>query len=202
MAAVESRIHTIRGQRVILDSDLAQIYGVTTKRLNEQVRRNTDRFPTDFVFRLTLREAANLRSQFATSSLQPSDNEAVKLERSQFLTSSHGGLRYHSYAFTEHGAIMAANVLSSPQAIQMSVFVVRAFVRMRQILSAPHDLAQKLAELEAKLTARLDGHETAITEVLQQIMLLLNPPQTPDLNPEPPAKQIGFHVRENTPLIK
>ena len=195
VVAAESRIHTIRGQRVILDSDLARIYGEPTKRLNEQVRRNADRFPADFMFQIAPQEAAHLRSQIATSSLQPTDIEAVNIKRSQSATGSHGGARYHPYVFTEHGAIMAANVLNSPQAIQMSVFVVRAFVRMRQMLSAPHDLARKLAELETKLTARLDGHETAITEVLQQIMLLLNPPQPPDLKPEPPAKQIGFHTK-------
>ena len=94
---------------------------------------------------------------------------------------------------------MAANILRSLQAVEMSVFVVRAFVRMRQMLSAPHDLSWKLTELEAKLTARLDGHETAITEVLQQIMLLLNPPPVPDQPHDPPTKQIGFHVRERSP---
>lgn len=93
---------------------------------------------------------------------------------------------------------MAANVLNSPQAIQMSVFVVRAFVRMRQMLSTPHDLARKLAELEKKLTSRLDGHEVAITEVLQQIMLLLNPPP----EPEPPRKELGFHVRERRAIYR
>jgi hypothetical protein len=116
--------------------------------------------------------------------------------RSQIATASKRNIRHLPFAFTEHGAIMAANVLNSPQAIQMSVFVVRAFVRMRQMLSIPHDLARDLAALEKKLTARLDGHETAITEVLQQIMMLLNPPQGSGPEPEPPPKQIGFHVRE------
>ena len=193
--AVESLIRTIRGQRVILDTDLARIYGVPTKRLNEQVRRNSDRFPLDFMFQLTPQEAANLKSQFATSSsLQGDYNQQDRCNRSQIATGSskHRDPRFAPYAFTEHGAIMAANVLNSPQAIQMSVFVIRAFVRMRQMLSAPHDLARKLAELDKKLTARLDGQEVAITEVLQQIMLLLNPPP----EPEPPAKRIGFHVRE------
>ena len=108
-------IHEIRGERVILDADLAAIYGVTTKRLNEQVKRNADRFPDDFAFQVTKEETANLTSQNTTSR-------------------SHGGRRYPPYAFTEHGAIMAANVLNSKQAVQMSVFVVRAFVKLREVL--------------------------------------------------------------------
>jgi hypothetical protein len=126
---VEPLIREIRAERVILDADLARIYGVPTKRLNEQVRRNSDRFPPDFVFQLTVEEA-NLKSQIATSS------------------SGHGGRRKLPWAFTEHGAIMAANVLNSPQAVQMSVFVVRAFVALRRDLSRYTALRRKLAELE------------------------------------------------------
>ena len=182
---IEHMIMTIRGQKVILDADLARIYGVPTKRLNEQVRRNTDRFPPDFAFPLTDQEVTNLKSQFATSSFD--------LNRSQFATgSTHGGRRKLPMVFTEHGAIMAANVLRSKQAIQMSVFVVRAFVRMRQILIAQKDLARKLAELEKELTARLDVHETAINEMFRQIKRLLSPPS----EPEPPKKRIGFLVEE------
>jgi hypothetical protein len=183
--AIEHMILTIRGQKVILDADLARIYGVTTKRLNEQIRRNIDRFPPDFAFVLTDHEVINLRSQFATSS-----HESI---RSQFATGSHGGRRYRPYVFTEHGAIMAANVLRSKRAIQMSVFVVRAFIRMRQMLIGQRGLARKLAELEKKLTARLDVHETAITEVLRQIMRLLGSP--PESEPAPPKKRIGFLPR-------
>jgi len=183
--AIEHMIMTIRGQKVILDADLAHIYGVPTKRLNEQVRRNPDRFPPDFAFLLTDQEVTNLKSQFATSSFD--------LNRSQFATgSTHGGRRKLPMVFTEHGAIMAANVLRSKQAIQMSVFVVRAFIRMRQMLIEQRGLARKLAELEKELTARLDVHETAITEVLQQIMQLLSAPP----EPEPPKKRIGFLVEE------
>src|SRR5215218_2102098 len=114
---VESRILLIRGEKVILDTDLAELYGATTKRLNEQVRRNLDRFPADFMFQLTDEEFAILRSQFATS------------------RSGWGGRRYPPFVFTEHGAIMAANVLNSPRAVAVSVTVVRAFVRLRQILA-------------------------------------------------------------------
>ncbi|MGA2240509.1 MAG: ORF6N domain-containing protein [Verrucomicrobiota bacterium] len=165
-------ILTIRGQKVILDSDLARIYGVPTKRLNEQVRRNAKRFPPDFLFQLTSAEADNLKSQFATSSL-------------------HGGRRKLPYAFTENGAIMAANVLNSPEAVRMSVFVVRAFVQMRDLLGGTKELARQLADLEKKLTARLDVHESVIVDVLRRVMEILNPPPLP---PEPPKRRIGFHV--------
>jgi len=182
---IEHMIMTIRGQKVILDADLACIYGVSTKRLNEQVRRNADRFPPDFAFVLIVQEVRNLKSQFATSSLG--------LNLSQFLTrSTHGGRRKLPMAFTEHGAIMAANVLRSRRAIQMSVFVVRAFIRMRQILIGQKGLARKLEELEKELTARLDIHETAINEMLRQIRRLLSPPS----EPERPKKRIGFLVEE------
>jgi hypothetical protein len=169
---IGSLIRTIRGQKVILDSDLAHIYGVTTKRLNEQVKRNARRFPPDFLFQLDSVEADNLRSQIATSTF-------------------HGGRRYFPYAFTENGAIMAANVLNSPEAVRMSVFVVRAFIKMRELLGGTKELARQLAELERKLTARLDGHESAIVEVLQRIMQIPDPPPLP---PEPPRRRIGFHV--------
>jgi phage regulator Rha-like protein len=170
---VESLIHLIRGQRVILDSDLAQVYGVPTKRLNQAVKRNPDRFPADFAFQLANQEVAILRSQFVTSS-------------------SYGGRRYLPFAFTEHGAIMAANVLNSPRAVQMSVFVVRAFVKMREVLAQNGHLAKKLAELERRLTGRLDVHEKAIVHILDEIKKLMEPlpPQ-----PEPKHREIGFHVQ-------
>lgn len=167
-------IYEIRGQKVMLDSDLARIYGVPTKRLNEQVKRNRDRFPDDFAFQLTVEEVASLRSQFATSK-------------------GRGGRRYLPYAFTEYGAIMAANVLNSPRAVHMSVFVVRAFVKMRAVLTDTRELSRKLAALENELKERLDVHEAAIVEVLQRIMDILNPPAVP---PSPPPKQIGFQLKE------
>lgn len=167
---IDNLIREIRGQKVILDADLAGLYGVPTKRLNEQFRRNRKRFPDDFAFQLTVEEAAALRSQNATSSL-------------------HGGRRYRPYVFTEHGALQAANILNSPDAIRMSVFVIRAFVQMREALHGTPELARKLAALEKKLTGRLDVHEAAIVGVLQQIMKILNPPPVP---PPPPKKQIGF----------
>jgi hypothetical protein len=147
----------LRGQRVILDADLAAIYGVTTKRLNEQVKRNADRFPEDFVFQLTLEEAERSRSQFAT----------LKTGRGQ-------NIKYRPYAFTEHGAIQAANVLNSPRAIAMGVYVVRAFVRLRDLLASNTALARKLDELERKY----QHHDDAIKAILSAIRELMNPPQS------------------------
>ena len=171
---VEPLIREIRGERVILDSDLARVYGVPTFRFNEAVKRNQERFPADFRFQLTQAESDHLISQIAISS------------------SGHGGRRKLPWAFTEHGAIMAANVLNSSQAVQMSVFVVRAFLKMRAVLTDSGALAKKLADLETELKSRLDVHEIAIVEVLQRIMAILDP--TPQ--PEPPKRELGFHVKE------
>ena len=164
-------IRTLRGTRVILDSDLAKIYGVPTFRFNEAIKRNRHRFPTDFMFQLTRAEFDSLKSQIARS--KP----------------GRGGRRTLPYAFTEHGALQAANVLRSPRAVQMSVFVIRAFVKMREALRGTPELARKLAALEKKLTARLDVHEAAIVQVLREVMQILNPPEAP----EPPRPRIGFH---------
>ena len=185
---IDGMIRTIRGVRVMLDRDLAKIYGVPTKAFNQAVKRNRQRFPEDFMFRLTQEEAKALqvsRSQTVTSS------QRKDLLRSQFVTSNQrGGPRYLPYAFTEYGALMAANILNSTRAVQMSIFVVRAFAKMREALRGTPELARKLAALEKKLTGRLDAHEAAIVQVLQEIMQILNPPPTP---PEPPRRRIGFH---------
>jgi hypothetical protein len=185
---VENLICAIRGQRVILDFDLAQVYGVPTKRLNQAVKRNLDRFPADFAFQLANQEVTILRSQFVTSF--PDHSPSM---RSQIVTASKRNIRYRPWAFTEHGAIMAANVLNSPRAVQMSVFVVRAFVKMREVLTQNRQLAEKLAELERRLTDRLDVHEKAIVHILDEIKKLMEPlpPQ-----PEPERRQIGFHVHD------
>ena len=176
-------IFTIRGQRVMLDADLASIYGVQTRRLNEQVRRNAERFPGDFMFQLTRQETSDLKSQIATSS--PTDI------RSQLANDSgHGGRRKLPYAFTEHGAIMAANVLNSPEAIQMSVFVVRAFVKMREALISRSELERRLLQIENILLA----HDESIRELYDQIRPLLLPP------PARPRKKIGFEVKERAGL--
>ena len=151
---VEPLLREVRGERVILDADLARLYGVPTKRLNEQVRRNAERFPPDFLFRLTADELDSMRSQFATASGIASNI------RSQNATASKRNERFLPYAFTEHGAIMAANVLNSPQAVQMSVFVVRAFLKMRAALTDTRQLAKKLADPELYEPARLGELET------------------------------------------
>ena len=180
---IEECIYTIRGQRVMLDAELARVYGVPTKTLNQAVKRNSERFPADFVFQLTPEEFATNRCQIGAGS-----------NRSQFGTGSqkHRDPRFLPYAFTEHGAIMAATVLNSPRAVQMSMFVVRAFVRMRAALSDNRDLARKLAALEKELKSRLDVHESAIVDILRRVMNIFDPPESP----EPPKKEIGFRVRE------
>ena len=167
IANVEGAIHLIRGQRVMLDSDLAAIYGVTTKRLNEQLRRNRSRFPSDFAFQLTAEEFTNLKSQIATSSF-------------------HGGRRYRPWVFTEHGALMLASVLNSEIAVQASVRVVRAFVRLREMVAANAQLAVKLEELER----RFDSHDDAIANLFATLKQLLEPPEAPK------RREIGFHVQE------
>jgi hypothetical protein len=164
---VVSRIFLVRGQKVMLDADLAKLYGVPTRRLNEQVRRNADRFPEDFAFQMTNQEFAILISQNATSSRD---------------TRGHGGRRKRPLVFTEHGAIMAASVLNSPHAVQISVFVVRAFVQLREMLSSNKALARKLNELERKLTT----HDHAITELIEAIRQIMAPPEPKKKRP------IGF----------
>jgi len=185
IATIALVIRTIRGQKVILDFDLARIFGVPTFRFNEAVKRNRERFPDDFLFKLTAEEAKSLASQIAI--LKQSDNPSQIAMGSQ----KHRNPRHLPYAFTENGAIMAANVLNSPEAVRMSVFVVRAFVQMRELLGSTKELAKQLAALEKKLTARLDGHEVAIIEVLRRVMDILDPPPPP---PDPPRREIGFHV--------
>jgi ORF6N domain len=155
----------VRGRRVMLDRELAAIYGVSTGRLNEAVKRNPERFPADFMFQLTAQELENLRSQFATSSW--------------------GGRRYRPFAFTEHGAIQAANVLNSPHAVAMGVYVVRAFVQLREVLASNKDLVHKLAALERSLTALDAKTQRQFNDVYEAIKALMIPP--------PPRRRgIGF----------
>ena len=157
---VTGAILVLRGHKVLLDTDLAELYGVTTKRFNEQVRRNNERFPADFMFQLTAEELASLRSQTATS-------KAPRLKDS--------GRRYLPYAFTEHGAIMAATILNSPRAVEMSVYVVRAFVQLREMLSSNRELARRFAQLETRLDKKLTEHDRAIGAILSAIRELMHP---------------------------
>jgi hypothetical protein len=160
---IEERILVIRGQRVMLDADLAELYGTQTGALVRAVKRNKERFPTDFMFQLSQREYDNLRCQIGTSS-------------------QWGGRRYAPYAFTEHGAIMAAGVLNSERAVRVSVYVVRAFVKLRQALAAHKELGRKLAALEG----RLDRHDEEIASLLEAIRERMAPP------PAPRRGRIGF----------
>ena len=179
---IDEMIRTIRGVRVILDRDLAKIYGVPTFRFNEAIKRNRYRFPSDFMFQLTREEFDSLKSQSAMSKVGNSSQFAMSAGK-------HRGAAYRPYAFTEYGALQAANVLRSKRAVEMSVFVIRAFVKMREALRGTPELARKLAALEKKLTDRLDVHEAAIVQVLREVMQILNPPPSS----EPPRRRIGFH---------
>ena len=166
--SIASRILVLRDQRVILDADLARLYGVTTRRLNEQVKRNRGRFPEDFAFRLGAAEAAALnRSQIATGSQK------------------HRDPRFSPYAFTEHGAIMAAMVLNSPRATEVSVYVVRAFVALRETLATHEELAKRLAELETRIEKKLANQDQIISSILSAIRQLM-------ASPEPRRRPIGF----------
>ncbi|MGD0368452.1 MAG: ORF6N domain-containing protein [Acidobacteriaceae bacterium] len=163
--SIENRILLVRGQKVLLDFQLAALYGVEVRALNQAIKRNKERFPSDFVFHLTTGENNILRSHFVISK------------------SGGGGRRYLPYAFTEHGSIMAASVLNSPRAVEMSIFVVRAFVRLRETLATHKKLAAKLAELEQKL----ETHDKTIDGIIKAVRALMMPP-------EKPARQIGFRA--------
>jgi hypothetical protein len=169
---IQQSILLIRGKKVMLDTDLARLYGVPTKRLNEQVKRNRDRFPQDFMFQLSAEEKTEVVAKcdhLASLKFSPT----------------------HPYAFTEHGAIMLAAVLNTPRAIEVSVFVVRAFVRLREILTTHKALAHKLAELESKI----ETHDEAIRSLVSAIRQLMAPPAAGQ-------KKIGFHIREKRAVYR
>jgi hypothetical protein len=159
-------IYTIRGQRVILASDLARLYSVSTKRLNEAVKRNKMRFPSDFMFQLTADEVDALKAL---------TSQIAMLKRGQHM-------KHRPFAFTEHGAIMAANVLNSPQAVAMGVFIVRAFVQQREVIAANDAILKRLAEIDKTLLL----HDKALRDIYQKLLPLLQPP------PDPPKPKIGF----------
>ena len=189
------RILTIRQQKVVLDSDLAAVYGVPTRRLNEQFRRNRKRFPEDFAFQLTAEEFAALTSQIATLDEGRSSRDTIRSQsatgsscsqpmRSQIATASRRNIRYRPWVFTEHGALQAANVLRTDRAIAMSVYVIRAFIEQREKLAANAAILKRLAEIDKSLLE----HDTALREIYQKLLPLLAPP------PELPRRQIGFHA--------
>lgn len=164
-------IREIRNQRVILAADLASIYGVETRTLNQAVKRNAEKFPVDFMFQLTADETKKVLSR----------SQNVILKRGK-------NTKYMPYAFTEHGVVMVANVLNSAQAVTMSVYVVRAFVKLREMAVVSIDFAQKLKQLEKKLSARQDLHEKAILKLISQMRALLSPSSSRSAA----KKQIGF----------
>jgi hypothetical protein len=182
------RIFTIREQKVVLDVDLAHIYGVATKRLNEQLRRNRKRFPEDFSFQLTIKEANDLRSQIATASGGPTGirsqiaTGSPRLMWSQTATSSKRNIRYRPWVFTEHGALQAANILRSERAIAMSVYVIRAFIELREKVATNAAILKRLAEIDKVLLE----HDGALRQIYGKLLPLLAPP------PETPRRQIGF----------
>jgi hypothetical protein len=163
-------ILVLRGHKVLLDVELAALYATSTKRFNEQVRRNKARFPADFMFQLTADEQNGLRSHFATSN---------------GTSTGRGGRRYLPYAFTEHGAIMAATILNSPRAVEMSVYVVRAFVKLRELLGSNKELARKLAQLERSLITLDLKTQRQFKEVYDAIRDLME-------SPAPKQRPIGF----------
>lgn len=184
-------IHAIRRQRVVLDSDLARLYGVPTFRLNEAVKRNDSRFPTDFRFQLTQEEYTRLISQIVISSTNPPENQPVARNSSQSAMSSikHRGAAYRPWAFTEHGALMAATVLNSPRAVQMSLFIIRAFVKIRDELTTGAIIMKRLAQIDKQLVT----HDVILRDVYEKLRPLLAPP------PEPPRKEMGFHTTMKKP---
>src|SRR6267378_601872 len=162
---IESRILLVRGHKVLLDADLTALYGVETRVLNQAVKRNRERFPADFIFRLSAKELESWRSHVVMS------NPGARM-----------GLRRAPFAFAEHGALMAATVLNSPRAVETSVYVVRAFIRLRQFLATHKDLARRLEEHEKKLST----HDQAIAGLMNTIRTLMAPPEPPRRRP------IGF----------
>lgn len=180
---VPAPILVIRGHRVILDANLARLYCVPNKRLNEQVQRNRDKFPDDFCFQLTRAEAGNLKSQIATSSLENAGDKRSGSMSPQSAMTSHGGSRKLPWVFTEHGALMAANVLRSPRATEMAIYVVRAFVKQREALASNADILKRLAEIDKTLLE----HDLSLQIIWKNLQPLLEPP------PAPPKRRIGFH---------
>jgi hypothetical protein len=185
---LEPFIFTIRGHRVVLDADLARLYRVTTKALNQAVRRNLDRFPPDFAYQLDQSEFDVLRSQIVTS--KPQDPESANGFRnwSQTVTGPgrRGGTRVPPWVFTEHGSLMAANVLRSDHAARMSVFIVRAFIRLREQVVANTAVVARLAEIDKTLLQ----HDAALRDLYRKLLPLLQPPA------DPPKRRIGFHAED------
>jgi ORF6N domain-containing protein len=171
----------VRGEKEMFDADLAKLYGVSTKALNQALRRNRERFPDDFVFQLTAEEFAFLKSQFVISSAEEPDSQGLRSNWSQFVTSSrkHRGARYRPFAFTEQGVAMLSSVLRSRRAVEVNIAIMRTFVQLRRLMDTNRDLARKIEALERK-------YDEQFAEVFAAIKELVAPPATP-------TKRIGFH---------
>ena len=182
MAGIESRIHLIRGQKVMFDADLAELYAVETKALNKAVKRNRDRFPEDFMFRLTSAELSTMRSQIGTASPQPKGTM-----RSQIGTASKRNVRFLPYVFIREGIAMLSGLLRSKRAVAVNIEIMRAFVRLQQFFATQGDIVAKLVTLEKKL----GKHDEEIQTVFNVLKQLMAPPKIP----RKPRQEIGFHVR-------
>jgi ORF6N domain-containing protein len=183
---LEPLILSVRSRRVIIDFDLADLYGVATKVLNQAVSRNLDRFPEDFAFRLSASESVGVRRPHGRTAPQAVESQRDIWNRSQAVTGSqkHRDRRFRPLAFTEHGALMAANVLRSRRAAQMSIYVIRAFVRLRERVAANASILKRLAEIDATLLQQ----DVALRDIYRKLLPLLQPP------PDPPRRRIGFHI--------
>ena len=206
-ARITQTIYLLRGQKVILDSDLAQLYGVASKVLNQAVKRNQERFPEDFMFQLTRSETLHLKSQFVTPSEQSAGNQPLSKNWSQFVTSSSTdrgrsrsqfvtlkrgkNIKYRPYAFTEQGVAMLSSVLRSERAVKVNIAIMRAFVKLRETLETNRELARKFTELEK----HVGKHDEEIAAIIDAIRQLMAPP-------EKPRREIGFHVREKAPRYR
>ena len=193
VSRVAQTIRLLRGKKVLLDFDLAFLYGVPVKVLNQAVKRNRERFPADFMFRLTDDEARFLRSNSPALGVEAIGYEASTANWSRFVTSSpkHRGAKYRPYAFTEEGVAMLSSVLKSKRAVKVNIAIMRAFVKLRQMLETNRELAQKFSELEKRI-GKHDEEIVAIIEASRQLM-------TPS---EKPRREIGFHVREKAPRYR
>ena len=181
---LEPLIFLVRGQRVMLDADLARLYGVATMRFNEAFKRNRRRFPEDFAFQLGAEEYSNLISQIAISSSQNADSLTKNKNPERTGSTSHGGRRKLPWAFSEHGALMAANVIRSERAVQMSIYVIRAFIRLREHAASNEAILRRLAEIDSTLLQ----HDAALRDVYRKLLPLSRPPS------DPPKRRIGFHT--------
>lgn len=184
---IAQSIYLLRGQKVIFDYDLARLYGATTGNLNKAVRRNPDRFPSDFMFQLTPEEVRDLKCQIGIANQETGSNLIFQFGRSK----GRGGRRHMPYAFTEQGVAMLSSVLKSDRAVKVNIAIMRAFVRLRKMLETNRELAHKFAELEK----HVGKHDAEIAAIIDAIRQLVAPP-------EKPRREIGFHVREKAPRYR